>query len=219
MSTATLLVALLVATPAEALLAVFTDGRVLKVDDARLDGMRIVLTLAGGGIVEVPAVRIERVIADEVETVPEPPPDPVGCAVAWDGEVLPPAMPYRDEITAAAREADLQPWLLVALVEAESAFDAGAVSRAGAMGLTQLMPSAAADQGVTDPFDPADNLRGGARHLRWLLDRFDGDLTLALAAYNAGPTTVDRCGGVPPYRETRSYIRRVLTAFCPQPPG
>lgn len=214
-----LLAAAALPAPAEALLAVFTDGRVLKIDDARLEGDRIVLELAGGGVLRVPAVRIERVIADEVEAEPVPAPSAARCAAGWSSEPLPAAMPYRDAITAAAEEADLHPWLLVALVEAESAFDPAAVSRAGAKGLTQLMPSAAADLGVTDPFDPAANLRGGARHLRWLLDHFSGDLTLALAAYNAGPTTVERFDGVPPYRETRSYIRRVLEAFCPPPQG
>ncbi len=208
-----LAVALALAAPAEALLAVFTDGRVLKVEDARLEGDRIVLDLADGGLLEVPAVRIERVVADEIGPLPAPPPA-VRCAAGWSDEPLPKGLPYRSEIEAAARGADLHPWLLAALVDAESAFDPRAVSRAGAMGLTQLMPSAAADHRVGDPFDPADNLRGGAAHLRRMLDRF-GELRLALAAYNAGPTTVARYGGVPPFRETHGYLERVLRVFCP----
>lgn len=208
-----LAVALALAAPAEALLAVFTDGRVLKVGDARLEGDRIVLDLVDGGVLEVPAVRIERVVADEVELPPEPA-QPVRCSPAWSDEPLPAELPYRSEIVAAARGADLHPWLLAALVDAESAFDPHAVSRAGAMGLTQLMPSAAADHRVGEPFEPADNLRGGAAHLRRMLDRF-GELRLALAAYNAGPTTVARYGGVPPFRETRAYLERVLRVFCP----
>jgi soluble lytic murein transglycosylase-like protein len=206
--------ALALPAPADALLAVFTDGRVLKVEDARLEGDRIVLDLTDDGVLEVPAVRIERVVADEIELTAELP--AVGrCAAGWADEPLPDGLPFRSEIVAAARAADLHPWLLAAVVSAESAFDPDAVSRAGAKGLTQLMPSAAADQRVADPFDPADNLRGGASHLRGLLDRFH-DLTLALAAYNAGPTTVARYEGVPPYRETHAYLRRVLGVFCPE---
>jgi soluble lytic murein transglycosylase-like protein len=127
-------------------------------------------------------------------------------------------MPFHAEIVAAARAADIHPWLLVALVRAESNFDPMAVSRAGAAGLTQLMPATALDQGVTDVFDPAQNLDAGAGYLRALLDRFDS-LTLALAAYNAGPTTVDGYNGVPPYRETRDYVRKITTWFCGEPSG
>jgi soluble lytic murein transglycosylase-like protein len=104
--------------------------------------------------------------------------------------------------------------LVAAVVQIESAFDPNAVSRAGASGLMQLMPSAAADREVDDVLDPAENLRGGAAHLRIMLDRFES-LTLALAAYNAGAATVDRYGGVPPYAETRNYVRKVLELFCP----
>jgi soluble lytic murein transglycosylase-like protein len=103
---------------------------------------------------------------------------------------------------------------MAALVQAESDFEPGAVSRVGASGLTQLMPATAADQQVEDVFDPDQNLRGGAHRLRELLDRFD-TLPLALAAYNAGAATVDRYRGVPPYRETRAYVRRILDSFCP----
>jgi soluble lytic murein transglycosylase-like protein len=198
-------------------LAVFVDGRHLKVDDARLEGSRIVLELKGGGVLKVPATRIDRVIADEVEdpvvsTLPGDPPCPSG----WTQDALPADLPFREAIADAARSADLHPWLVAAVVQAESGFDPRAMSRAGAAGLMQLMPAAAADRGVSDVFDPVANLRGGAAHLRLMLDRFES-LTLALAAYNSGATTVERYQGVPPYRETRDYIRRVLTVFCPTP--
>ena len=201
------------AVPAAAKIAVFTDGRILKVEDAYLDGDRIVLDLAEGGRLVVPAVRIDRVVADEVEERPQPV-EAVPCVAAWTDEPLPDWVPFRDPIHAAAKAANLNPWLLAALVQAESAFDPHAVSRAGAMGLTQLMPAAAVDHRVEDVFDPEDNLRGGASHLRLMLDRFSS-LPLALAAYNAGAATVERYDGVPPYRETRSYVRRILSAFCP----
>jgi len=118
-----------------------------------------------------------------------------------------------DEIDDAAERAGIHPRLLAALVAAESAFDPWAVSRAGASGLTQLMPAAAADHDVADVFDPGQNLRGGAEHLRAMLDRF-GSLPLALAAYNAGAATVERYGGVPPFRETHQYLRAVLESYC-----
>jgi len=202
-------------SPATAEIAVFVDGRILKVNDAYLDGDNIVLDLRGGGRMVVPAVRIERVVADEVEE-PDSATEFVygGCSSVWADTTLPDWMPFRTEILSAARIADLDPLLLASLVRAESAFDPQAISRAGAKGLTQLMPAAAADQRVADVFDPGENLRGGANHLRSLLDRFE-DLPLALAAYNAGATTVDRYQGVPPYRETRTYVRRVLESFCP----
>lgn len=215
-STAMLLLSVLAigaAAPAAAKIAVFTDGRILKVQDAYLDGDRIVLDFADGGRMVVPAVRIDRVVADEIEEQPEPV-GTVACEAAWADEPLPDWVPFRASIHAAAKGADLHPWLLATLVQAESAFDPRAVSRAGARGLTQLMPAAAADHGVDDVFDPDQNLRGGAGHLRLMLDRFSS-LPLALAAYNAGAATVERYQGVPPYRETRGYVRRILSAFCP----
>ncbi len=99
--------------------------------------------------------------------------------------------------------------LVKAVIHAESAFDHLAVSRVGAQGLMQLMPATARDLRVSDPFDPRDNVEGGTRYLKQMLRRFRNDISLCLAAYNAGPSTVLRYGGVPPYRETRSYIRRV----------
>jgi soluble lytic murein transglycosylase-like protein len=200
---------------ATAKLAVFVDGRVLKVDDARLEGDRIVLDLKGGGTLRVAAVRIAHVIADEVVD-PSPPqlPDDSACPAAWAEEDLPEATPFREAIAEAARAADLNPWLVAAVVQTESAFDPNAVSRVGAAGLMQLMPSAAADREVGDVLDPVENLRGGTAHLRLMLDRFES-LTLALAAYNAGAATVERYAGMPPYAETRNYVRKVLELFCP----
>jgi len=207
-------IAIATAAPVGAKIAVFVDGRILKVDDAYLQDDRIVLELKGGGRMVVSAIRIDRVVADEVEEAPEPLPW-ASCPSGWSSDPLPDWVPFRESIQAAAQAADVHPWLLAALVQAESAFEPGAVSRAGAKGLTQLMPAAASDQGVTNVFDPDDNLRGGANHLRRMLDRFEA-LPLALAAYNAGAATVERYDGIPPYRETRGYVRRILERFCPE---
>lgn len=103
--------------------------------------------------------------------------------------------------------------LVESLVEMESGFDPRAVSHKGAMGLMQLMPEVAGKYGVADPFDPWQNLDAGVRHLRSLLLRYDADVRLALAAYNAGAGAVDRHGGVPPFAETRDYVQRVLYRY------
>ena len=210
---ATLLIVAAFCVPANAEIVSFVDGRILKADDAYLDGDEIVIELPGGGVVQVPATRVDRVVADEVDDDPLPVPELDACPWTWDGEDLPEGIPFRAQIQAASEKAEIQPWLLVALVRAESNFDPMAVSRAGAHGLTQLMPVTAADRGVTDIFDPEQNLTAGAIHLKALLDRFES-LTLALAAYNAGAATVERYHGIPPYRETRNYVRKITAWFC-----
>ena len=124
----------------------------------------------------------------------------------------PVASEYDTLIDETARVYRLPPALVKAVIAAESAFDPEAVSRKGAQGLMQLMPQTAAELGVDDPLEPESNVRGGAGYLRAMIDRY-GDLSRALAAYNAGPTAVDRYGGVPPYQETRDYVDRVLTYY------
>ena len=117
--------------------------------------------------------------------------------------------PYKAEIDAAAAKYGLDPALLRGLIRAESNFDPNAGSPAGAQGLCQLMPGTAASLGCTNVHDPAQNIDAGARYLKQQLDAFGGDVTKALAAYNAGPGAVKRYGGVPPYAETQAYVRRV----------
>jgi hypothetical protein len=129
----------------------------------------------------------------------------------------PPAIPaptHKEAVSMAIQRAaekyNVPADLVRSVIRCESNFDARAVSRAGAQGLMQLMPATAADLGVSDSFDIDQNVDGGTRYLRQMLDRFEGDIELALAAYNAGPGTVSRYGGVPPYRETQAYVKKVL---------
>jgi soluble lytic murein transglycosylase len=119
---------------------------------------------------------------------------------------------YDGLILVNARANKVPPALVKAVIAAESRFDSAAVSCKGAQGLMQLMPETARQLGVDDPFRPDENVRGGTRYLRAMLDRY-GDMTRALAAYNAGPTAVDHYRGVPPYPETRDYVKRVLTYY------
>ncbi|MGF1526653.1 MAG: lytic transglycosylase domain-containing protein [Candidatus Competibacterales bacterium] len=121
--------------------------------------------------------------------------------------------PIVDQVLRLAPTFDLDPALVLAVIQVESAFDRHAVSKADAQGLMQLIPATAERFGVADPFDVEQNLKGGMAYLRWLLARFDANLTLALAGYNAGEGAVERHRGVPPYPETQAYVRRVLGLY------
>ena len=116
---------------------------------------------------------------------------------------------YQLEVAAAAREYGVDEAVVRAIIHAESSFDPRALSRVGAQGLMQLMPATAERFGVRNAFDASQNIRGGVKYLAWLLKRFDGDLTLAAAGYNAGEGAVDKYDGVPPYKETQRYVQRV----------
>ena len=121
--------------------------------------------------------------------------------------------PYDPLIEQYATRSEVPAELVRAVVQVESGFDPAARSSVGAMGLMQLMPETAAELGVADPYDPADNLRDGITYLKQLLDQYDGNEEIALAAYNAGPGAVERYGNrVPPFRETRNYVRKVRSA-------
>lgn len=216
-----LLAAVLLSAPAwaHAELVLLADGDVLKVAKFEAAGEAARLTLPNGGEMTLSILRIERVIEDELEEpagapAPESPANavfPVDYAAAQPI----PDVPYGALMYWAAKKHRLNPALVVEVARAESAFNARALSVKGACGLLQIMPGTGQRFGLkrSELFDPKKNLEAGARYLRWLLDRFSGDLTLALAAYNAGEHAVDRYGGVPPYRETRAYLSRIYASL------
>jgi len=195
--------------PARAEIVYLTSGRTMSVLGHRVDGDTIVLSLRGGGEIACAGGLVARIAPDEV-----PYPEPAAPGKAAGAGVEPGGVPYWDEIAKAAGVWGVDPDLVRAVIEVESAFEPRALSAKGAMGLMQLMPATARQYGVADPFDPRANIEAGTKHLRSLLDRYD--LSLALAAYNAGPGAVDRFGGVPPYRETKDYVRRVMSRLSPQ---
>jgi len=188
--------------PVSADIVVLASGRTLSVKTHRFDGSQVVLGLRTGGEITCDRTLIDRIEPDEVP-YPEP---PLAVTLADAGIEL--DGPYREVIAAAAERHNLEPRLLESVIRVESNFAHRARSRKGAMGLMQLMPRTARQYALDDPYDPAGNVDAGARHLRDLLDRFD--LPVALAAYNAGEGAVKRYGGVPPYRETRDYVSRIL---------
>ena len=123
------------------------------------------------------------------------------------------AQQYEDDINRFAREYRVSKWLVKAIISVESCFDERAISRAGAKGLMQLMPATANYLGVGNVFDHQQNIRGGVRYFSEMQRRFNYNDTLALAAYNAGPTAVEKYKGIPPYRETQNYVKRVMKKY------
>jgi soluble lytic murein transglycosylase-like protein len=211
---------LLAGAQARAELVLLSDGQVLKVSAFQADGDSARLTLPNGGEMTLSMLRVDRVLDDEVEEPAPPAAEPpataaLGFPVDYAAEQPIPEVPYGALIYWAAKKHRLNPALVVEVARAESSFDARALSSKGACGLLQLMPATGQRFGLkrSELFDPKKNLEAGSRYLRWLLDRFSGDLRLALAAYNAGEHAVDRHKGVPPYRETRTYLSRIYASL------
>lgn len=192
-------------------LVIFAHGSRLRVEAYEVQGDSVRLDLHSGGVLTVPLVTVERIIDDPRASAEPMPEEPPAFSIVFAEHHTMPSVPYGELIFRVAERHGLNPELLAAMVRAESAFDAGAVSVKGAQGLLQLMPATALRFGVEADrvFDPETNLDAGARYLSWLARRFDHHLPHVLAAYNAGEGAVDRYGGVPPYRETRTYLQRI----------
>jgi soluble lytic murein transglycosylase-like protein len=184
----------LLSSAARGEIALLSTGVALKASSHHVEGDTIFLTLKEGGEVGMPSAVVRGFVPDEVL-------DEVASGSESDLRLL---------VEQAAKRHRLDPGLVLAVVAVESGFRPKAVSPKGAEGLMQIMPGTAKGLGLRDAFDPASNVDGGARYLSSLLTGFGGDVTLALAAYNAGPDAVRRHGGVPPYAETVAYIHKVL---------
>jgi soluble lytic murein transglycosylase-like protein len=188
----------------------FTNGRLMTVDFCRFEGDSVTFVMRGGGEIKAPRDIVADVLPDEV---------PFARTVAVEAlAASPTAARPRQSLTAlkilvdrVAERVGLDARLAHAIVRTESNYEPFAISPKGAMGLMQLMPVLANQYSLADPFDPEANLEAGMRHLRGLLSRLD--LRRAIAAYNAGETAVARYGGVPPYAETQTYVRRVIAAL------
>jgi len=166
---------------------------------------------SGSGYFEIPSDQIELFEQTESAvppaTAPANAPETTACGMPLVGNSI------KGLIASAALRHKIDPDFVASVVKAESRFNPKATSPKGAQGLMQLMPQTAASLSVENAFDPAANVEGGTRYLRQLLDQYDGDARKALAAYNAGPRRVEQYGGIPPYRETRAYVTRVIEDF------
>ena len=202
------------AVPASAEIVHLASGQTISVKSHRVEGSSVVLVLRGGGEVTCDKALIDRIVADEVPH-PEPAAEPsVASVVEQAVAAIDPALlqqtPYGEIIAAMSEAHGINPMLVRALIQVESNYRPKARSHKGAMGLMQLMPSTAREYNVRNPYDPKANIAAGVKHLKSLLDRL-GAVDLALAAYNAGEGAVKKFKGVPPYRETRNYVSRILS--------
>jgi hypothetical protein len=198
---------------ASAEIVVMTSGRTVSVKSHKVDGDSIVLTLRTGGEVTCDKSLVEKVIPDEVP-YPEPPApqtasDEPRVPVPSRGAELRDSI-YAELIAAAAETHGVNPILVQALIQVESNYQPRARSNKGAMGLMQLMPATAREYRVRNAYDPKSNIDAGVRKLKSLIDKY-GVFDLALAAYNAGEGAVARFNGIPPYRETQTYVTRILS--------
>jgi soluble lytic murein transglycosylase-like protein len=199
------------ARTANAEIVYLSSKRTLSVQSHRYEGDSVILTLRGGGQVTCDKSLIEKIVPDEVPYVE---PQAAAKQVATDTSTpvrldLLEETPYGEVIAAVSQAHGVDPMLVRALIEVESNYKARARSQKGAMGLMQLMPATAREYNVRNPYDPKANIAAGVKHLKSLIDKWG--VELALAAYNAGEGAVKKFNGVPPYRETRNYVRRILS--------
>jgi hypothetical protein len=197
----------------------FANGRTISVKDYRISGDTVTVTLRQGGEATFDKALISHIAPSEIPDEPAATAlAAVETAVGSPGREPLEGRPFAELIETVSLKHGIDPALVHAVVEAESNYRPGAKSQVGARGLMQVMPATARDLGVASAamlFDPQQNLEAGVKYLKWLLARFDGDLPNALAAYNAGPAAVARYRGVPPFRETQDYVKKVLANFQP----
>ncbi len=186
-----------------------TNGRTMSVESCRFEGDTVIIEFRGGGEVKASKDIVAEILPDEVPHAMAFALEALAASASAAGPRLS-DLAIRDLVDRVAARVGLNQRLARAVVQVESNYEPKAVSSAGAMGLMQIMPVIAQEFAVDDPFDPEKNLEAGMRHLRDLLERYGNDSMRALAAYNAGEGAVSKYGGVPPYRETRDYVQRVL---------
>ena len=181
-----------------------------------LDSMKLrALALLGlfSALASAASAEVRMVVKDGRRLIYNDGPANLGASEEWLAARVQRASSWDGLIDAAAREHDVDPKLVKSVMLVESGFNPGAISKKGARGLMQLMPETAAENGVRDVHDPAQNIAGGVRYLSHLLLNYRGDLIKSLAAYNAGEAAVDRYDGVPPWDETQLYVRKTLAAY------
>ena len=202
------------AVPASAEIVFLSSGKTLSIKGHRIDGESIVLTLRGGGEVTCDKSLITKILPDEVPH-PEPKTEATEGTAADDDQSTPvdPSVlertPYGEIIASMSEAHGVNPLLVRALIQVESNYRPKARSNKGAMGLMQLMPATAREYKVRNPYDPKANIAAGVKHLAKLIETHG--VELALAAYNAGEGAVKKFNGIPPYRETRDYVSRILS--------
>lgn len=198
------------ALPASAEIVYLSSKRTLSVKSHRIEGDSVILTLRGGGEVTCDKSLIEKIVPDEVPYADPADAKAVGTSgtAGVDPDLLE-RTPYGEVIAAVSQAHGVDPMLVRALIQVESNYRARARSNRGAMGLMQLMPATARAYNVRNPYDPKANIAAGVKHLKSLIDRWG--VELALAAYNAGEGAVKKFNGVPPYRETRNYVSKILS--------
>lgn len=197
------------------------SGRTLSVKGHKKAGDSVVLSLRGGGDVTLDQSLIEKIVPDEV---PHPEPAPAQAEAREPAKPAPAAERgaglrnsiYSELIATAAQTHGVDPILVQAVIQVESNYQPRARSHKGAMGLMQLMPATAREYRVRNAYDPKANINAGIQKLKTLLNKWEGNVALALAAYNAGEGAVARFNGIPPYRETQNYVSKILSLAGPR---
>lgn len=187
-------------------MVVLESGKTMRIDSYYVEGDKVQMQLNEHAQMALPLAWIKEIRSLPGEKVEEPPvPEPVA--------IVSTSVPYSNIVVPVSQKHNVDWKLVAAVMRIESNCNSRALSPKGALGLMQLMPATAGQYAINDPYDPQQNIEGGVRHLKMLLDRYSGKLELALAAYNSGQSAVDRYHGIPPFDETRDYVKKVLKLY------